>query len=65
MQDLFYLLPFSAFYANLACHLRDIWINIEAMIDKITPQDEGKFMEAVMKQTDDANETLFYIQDLL
>ena len=49
MQDLFHLLPFSAFYANLACHLREIWIDIEAKIDKITPTDEGKFMEAVMK----------------
>ena len=27
--------------------------------------DEGKHMEAVIKQAEDANETLFYMQDLL
>ena len=30
MQDLFHRLPFAAFYANLACHLRDLWIGIES-----------------------------------
>lgn len=65
MQALFPLLPFSAFYANLACHLRDIWIEIETRIERITNKDENKHMEAVIKQVEDANETLFYIQDLL
>lgn len=26
MQGMFHMLPFSAFYANLACHLRDLWL---------------------------------------
>lgn len=65
MQDVFCLLPFAAFYANLACHLREIWLDIEAKIKDITPQDEGKFMDVVLKQIEDQNETLFYMQDLL
>jgi len=55
------LLPFSAYYANLACHLRDLWIGIETRVEQITPKDDDKHMEAVMKEAEDANETLFYI----
>ena len=65
MQDVFSLLPFAAFYANLASHLREIWMDIEAKIKEITPQDEGKMMDVVLKQIEDQNETLFYMQDLL
>ncbi len=62
---MFHLLPFAAFYANLACHLRDLWLQIEVKIEMITNEDEGKHMEGVIKESEDANETLFYIQDLL
>ena len=65
MQGMFHMLPFAAFYANLACHLRDLWLQIDLKIGEITPEDEGKHMECVIKQAEDANETLFYIEDLL
>ena len=65
MQGMFHLLPFAAFYANLACHLRDLWLQIEIKIELITNEDEGRHMEGVIKESEDANETLFYIQDLL
>ena len=58
-------LPFSAFYANLACHLRDLWICIETHVEQVTPTDEAKHMQVVMKQVEDVNETLYYIEDLL
>ena len=61
MQSMFHLLPFAAFYANLACHLRDLWLQIEVKIEMITNEDEGKHMEGVIKESEDANETLFYI----
>ena len=61
MQSLFHLLPFSAYYANLACHLRDLWIGIETQVEHIIPNGDDKHMDAVIKQAEDANETLFYI----
>ena len=63
MQGLFTVLPFCAFFPNLACHLRELWLSIEVLVEKITPQD-GKLIEHVFKLVDDANETLFYLQDL-
>ena len=65
MQALFHMLPFAAFYANLACHLRDLWLQIEIKIEEITADDQARHMESVIKQAEDANETLFFIQDLL
>ena len=44
MHQFLACLPFSAFYANLACHLRDLWIGIETHIEQITPTDENKHM---------------------
>ena len=65
MQGMFPMLPFCAFYANLACHLRDLWLQIEIKIEQITPEDKGKSIDPVIKQAEDANETLFFIQDML
>ena len=63
MQNLFTILPFCAFFPNLACHLREVWMAIEVIVEKITPQDD-KMIEQVFKLVEDSNETLFYIQDL-
>ena len=63
MYKLFHVVPFCAFYSNLACHLRDLWISIEKEIDQITPLDDVH-VDIVMKIVEDANETLFYIQDM-
>jgi len=65
MQQSLACLPFSAFYANLACHLRDLWIEIETHIEQITPQDEHKHMQMVIRLVDDIKETLYYMQDFL
>ena len=67
MQRQLCFLPFAAFHANLACHLRDLWIEIESTIEMVTPDEQQgkKYMEMVIKQAEDANETLFYLQDLL
>lgn len=58
-------LPFSAFYANLACHLRDFWIEIEMHIELVTAVDKGKHLNAVVRLVDDIKETLYYMQDFL
>ena len=63
MYKLFHVVPYCSFYSSLACHLRDLWISIEKEIDQITPTDEHH-VEVVIKQVEDANETLFYLQDL-
>ena len=60
MYKLFHVVPFCTFYPNLACHLRELWMSIEKDIDQITPAEESH-VDAVMKQVEDANETLFYI----
>lgn len=50
MQNMFHMLPFAAFYSNLACHLRDMWLQIEIKIEQITPADDrGKHIDAVIK----------------
>ena len=63
MYKLFHVVPYCSFYSSLACHLRDLWIGIEKEIDQITPTDEHH-VDVVIKQVEDANETLFYLQDL-
>ena len=40
MYKLFHVVPFCAFYSNLACHLRDLWINIEKEIDQVTDTED-------------------------
>ena len=45
--------------------MRDLWIEIETHIEQITPQDEHKHMQMVIRLVDDIKETLYYMQDFL
>ena len=63
MQQLFTVLPFCSFFPNLACHLRELWTEIEFLSERMTPKDD-KMIEHIYKLVEDSNETLFYIQDL-
>lgn len=62
MRELFIGLPYCSYFAHLACQLRDSWVAIDKHVDSLT-QDPRK-IDLMLNDTEDANEALFYIQDI-
>jgi hypothetical protein len=62
MEELFVGLPYSAYFACLACQLRDSWLSIDKHVVSLT-QDPRK-IDLMLSDSEDSNELLFYIQDI-
>lgn len=62
MRELFVGLPYSSYFACLACQIRDSWLAIDKHVVSLT-QDPRK-IDLMLGDSEDANEALFYIQDI-
>lgn len=60
--------PYCNYYAHLACHLRDLWIEMDQVIEQtqqgIQSQEVQKGGEILLRKASDINDTLDYIADL-
>ncbi len=67
MQQLFSGLPYCSYFAHLACFLKEHWKRMDEHLMSMMADEKtvAKHCEGVVFETEDANEMLFYFEDLL
>ena len=61
-------MPYCNFYAHLACHLRDSWLELDRIIEATQicePEQVDKQVEQLLKKSADINDTFLFTADLL